>query len=128
VQRKILLIDDSPLILAVTQAALQKAGYEVATAMTLDTFEQERRRMSPDLIIVDVQMPEIFGDDLASTLRGAYAETAPIMLLSSLDDEELAERAREAEARAWVTKRAGMPALLAKVREIFGETERTHPA
>jgi DNA-binding response OmpR family regulator len=127
VPRRILLIDDSPLILAVTEATLQKEGYEVATAMTLEAFEEARRKAPPDLIIVDVQMPEIFGDDLASTLRGAYAEPAPIVLLSSLDDEELAERAREAEARAWVSKRAGMPALVAKVREIFGETGDASP-
>jgi DNA-binding response OmpR family regulator len=128
VPRKILLIDDSPLILAVTQAFLQKEGYEVATAMTLDVFEAERRRMMPDLIIVDIQMPEIFGDDLASTLRGAYAEPAPIVFLSSLDEEELEQRAREADARAWVTKKSGMTALVAKVREIFEETEKTRPA
>ena len=117
--RKILLIDDSALILEVTRAALENAGYQVATAMTLETFEEQRRREPPDLIIVDIQMPEIFGDDLASTLRGAYGEPAPIMLLSSLEEEELQRRADESGAHAWVTKRAGMPALLAKVRELF---------
>lgn len=125
--RKILLIDDSQLILEVTRAALEGAGYQVATAMTLEAFEEHRRREQPDLIIVDIQMPEIFGDDLASTLRGAYGEPAPIVLLSSLDDEELERRAQESGARAWVTKRAGMPALLAKVRSIFEATGRTHP-
>lgn len=125
--RKILLIDDSPLILEVTRAALESAGYQVATAMTLDAFEEHRRRDPPDLIIVDIQMPEIFGDDLASTLRGAYAERAPIVLLSSLDEDELQRRAEESGAHAWVTKRAGMPALLAKVRELFEATGRTRP-
>ncbi len=118
--RKILLIDDSPLILEVTRAALESAGYQVATAMTLDAFEEQRRREPPDLIIVDIQMPEIFGDDLASTLRNAYGEPAPIMLLSSLEEEELQRRADESGAHAWVTKRAGMSALLAKVKELFG--------
>ena len=126
--RRILLIDDSALILEVTRAALETAGYQVATAMTLDAFEEQRRREPPDLIIVDIQMPEIFGDDLASTLRGAYGEPAPIMLLSSLEEEELERRAEESGAHAWVTKRAGMTALLSKVREIFEAPERTHPA
>ena len=126
--RRILLIDDSALILEVTRAALENAGYEVATAMTVDAFEEQRRREPPDLIIVDIQMPEIFGDDLASTLRGAYGEPAPIMLLSSLEEEELQRRAEESGAHAWMTKRAGMTALVAKVREIFDTPERTHPA
>lgn len=119
--RRILLIDDSPLILEFTRAILVEAGYSVGIAMTVEAFEAERRSTPPDLIIVDVQMPEIFGDDLASTLRGAYGETAPIILLSSLSEEELGERAKEAGARGWVTKRSGPTALIAKIREIFAD-------
>jgi DNA-binding response OmpR family regulator len=119
VQRKILIIDDSPLILEMTRLALEQAGYAVATAMNLDTFEAERRRTPPDLIIVDIQMPEIFGDDLAQTIREAYGEQAPIVFLSSLERDELARRAEEAGVRDWISKRDGMPALVAKVGEIL---------
>lgn len=115
--RKILVIDDSPLILQVTRAVLESAGYDVATVTTVDAFEEERRRAPPDLILVDIQMPEIFGDDLAQTIRGAYGEKAPILFLSSLPDEELAARAAEAGVDGWVTKRAGPDALLARIRE-----------
>lgn len=117
--RKILVIDDSPLILEVTRAALEQAGYTVAAVMTVDAFEEERRRVPPDLIIVDIQMPEIFGDDLAQTIRGAYGERAPIVFLSSLPDEELAARASEAGVDGWISKRAGMQALVAKVQELL---------
>ena len=119
-QRKILLIDDSALILQVTRAALEKAGFSVATAMTVDQFEAERRSNPPDLIIVDIQMPEIFGDDLASTIRAAYREPAPILFLSGIDEEELAQRAEEAGVQGWVSKRAGLPALVEKVSSILG--------
>lgn len=119
-QPKILIIDDSPLVLEVTRSALEHAGYIVATATTLDAFEQERRSPPPpDLILVDVQMPEIFGDDLASTVRGAYGEEAPIVLVSSLDEAELGARARQAEAQGWVSKRAGLDALLGKITEVL---------
>ena len=127
-QRKILIIDDSALILQVTRAVLEGAGYLVATAMTVDAFEHERQKSPPDLIIVDIQMPEIFGDDLASTVRGAYGEKAPIVLLSSLDEEELERRAAECGARAWITKKAGTGALVSKIREIFEASEKTRPA
>lgn len=122
-QHKILIIDDSPLILAMTRLALEQAGYAVSTATDVDTFEAERRRAPPDLIIVDIQMPEIFGDDLAQTIRDAYGEQAPIVFLSSLDGEELARRAEEAGARGWISKRDGMPALIAKVRQILTEIQ-----
>lgn len=116
---RILIIDDSPLVLEVTRSALEHAGYVVATATTLDSFEHERRAEPPDLILVDVQMPEAFGDDLALTVRGAYGETAPIVLLSSLDDEELNQRAQYASATGWVSKRAGLDALLKKITEVL---------
>lgn len=118
--RNVLLIDDSPLVLAFTKSVLETAGYSVATATTLDSFEEERRRVPPDVIVLDVQMPEMFGDDLASTLRGAYGETAPIVLLSSLDAEELAIRAKESGAHGWVTKGSGPTALLSKIAEVLG--------
>lgn len=118
--RKILLIDDSALVLEVTRVTLEKAGYEVAIAMTVEDFENARRDDPPDLIVIDVQMPEVFGDDLAGTLRGAYQVKTPMILLSSLDEAELARRAAEAEIEGWVTKKSGPEALLAKVREILG--------
>lgn len=118
--RKILLIDDSALVLEFTSAVLQRAGYSVATAMTVAELERQRQENPPDLIVVDVQMPEVFGDDLAGTLRGAYHVKTPMILLSSLDGAELAERAKEAEIEGWVTKSAGPEALLAKVVELIG--------
>jgi DNA-binding response OmpR family regulator len=120
VPRRVLLIDDSALVLEVTRSILQTAGYDVAIAMTVEAFETERRDHPPDLIVIDVQMPEVFGDDLAGTLRGAYEVTTPMILLSSLDESELARRAEEAEIEGFVTKRSGPAALLAKVREVLG--------
>lgn len=118
--RRVLVIDDSALVLEVTRAVLENAGYEVGSAMTIEAFESERREHPPDLIVIDVQMPEVFGDDLAGTLRGAYQVETPIILLSSLDEEQLSRRAAEANVDGWVTKRAGHDALLAKVRELIG--------
>ncbi|MDB4943304.1 MAG: hypothetical protein JWP97_2838 [Labilithrix sp.] len=116
----VLIIDDSPLVLELTRSVLEGEGYAVTTAIDLDSFDAARRRAAPDLILVDVQMPEAFGDDVALTLRGAYGEKAPILLLSSLDDAELERRAAYANVSGWVSKKAGFDALLAKVREILG--------
>jgi DNA-binding response OmpR family regulator len=119
----ILIIDDSPLVLELTRSVLEAEGFCVTTAIDLDSFDAARRRTAPDLILVDVQMPEAFGDDVALTLRGAYGETAPIVLLSSLPDEELSRRATYASVNGWVSKRAGFGALVSKVREILAVEE-----
>lgn len=119
-QPRILLIDDSPLVLEVTRSALESEGFDVDVATDLATFEAHRAARSPDLIVVDVQMPEAFGDDLAAMLRGAYGVSVPILLLSSLPDAELATRATHADVTGFVSKRDGLGSLVSRVREALG--------
>lgn len=119
-RRAVLVLDDSPLILAVTRFALEAAGFQVSVAEDLATFERLRTAISPDLILIDVQMPEAFGDDVASTLRGLHGVRVPILLVSSLEDTELARRTRAAEATGYVRKDAGMTALVDRCKELLG--------
>jgi DNA-binding response OmpR family regulator len=117
--KRILVFDDSPFVLEVTQAALESEGFAVATAVDLVAFEAAREANAPDLILVDVQMPEAFGDDVAATLRGARGVKVPILLVSNLDGAELARRAADAEVDGWVSKRDGMNELLRRVKELL---------
>jgi len=118
-RKAILVFDDSPFALALTRAALEKAGFKVAVADDLSSFERQRVAFDPDLILVDVQMPEAFGDDVASTLRGWHGVQVPILLVSSLDQSELARRAQRAQASGYVCKGAGMPELVRRCRELL---------
>ena len=118
-RKGILVFDDSPFALALTRAALEAAGFKVAIAEDLSSFERQRVQFDPDLILVDVQMPEAFGDDVASTLRGWHGVQVPILLVSSLDQSELAGRAQRAQAAGYVCKGAGMPELVRRCRELL---------
>lgn len=118
--KRILLMDDSPIFLAVARHALEKAGYEVITASDLETFQQARQQKPADLVLMDVQMPEAFGDDIAMTLRFAHDVDTPIYLLSSLEDKDLAERANEAQIDGYISKNIGMDAIVDEVRRILG--------
>jgi DNA-binding response OmpR family regulator len=118
-RKGILVFDDSQFALALTRAALESAGYKVAIASDLDSFERQRVEFDPDLILVDVQMPEAFGDDVASTLRGWHGVRVPILLVSSLEQSELARRAQRAQASGYVCKGAGMPELVRRCRELL---------
>jgi DNA-binding response OmpR family regulator len=121
VRPRVLVIDDSALVLEVTRSALESAGFDVDIALDVSAFEEKRRSIAPDVIVVDVQMPEAFGDDLASTLRGAYGVQVPILLLSTLPDQELATRAQAAEATGYVSKRDGLGSLVARIQQVLGE-------
>ncbi len=118
-RKKVLVFDDSPLVLELTQHALERAGYDVVTAIDLTSFERARAALGPDLILVDVQMPEAFGDDVASTLRGMRGVRVPILLVSNLEDAELERRSRDADAAGWVSKRAGLQELVRRVKELL---------
>jgi DNA-binding response OmpR family regulator len=119
--RRVLVFDDSPFVLELTQQALEREGFTVCTAADLTAFERVCAAIPPDLILVDVQMPEAFGDDVASTLRGARGVATPILLVSNLEEPELARRASEADVDGWISKRAGLQALVRRVKELLGD-------
>jgi DNA-binding response OmpR family regulator len=118
--KTILVFDDSPVVLGVIRAALESEGYRVEVAADLPTFERHRASLAPDLILLDVQMPEAFGDDIALTLREWHSVRVPILLVSSLEEAELAKRAREAAVDGYITKAAGMRALVLRCKEMLG--------
>ena len=117
--KRILLMDDSVVFLDFARAGLEAAGYAVLCAGDL-TQLQAVRDQPVDLILMDVQMPEAFGDDVAMTLRFARDIKTPIYLLSSLEDSDLAERARWAKIDGYISKNRGLPAIVAEVRRILG--------
>lgn len=117
--KRILLMDDSQIFLEVMRHALEREGYAVVCAASLGELEQVRSQGPSDLVLMDVQMPEAFGDDIAMTLRHAYGVDVPIYLLSSLDEAELAERAKWAEIEGYISKNGGMQAVITKVRSIL---------
>ena len=119
-RKQILVVDDSPLVLEMMTAALGDAGYDVLTAADLRELDHHRAHSRPDLVLMDVQMPEAFGDDVAMVLRQAKDVQAPIYLLSTLDEQELRRRAEEAEIDGFICKHIGVEAIIDRVRQIVG--------
>jgi two-component system OmpR family response regulator len=113
-------MDDSELFLEMTRTALRSAGYDVVCATDLAQLEEVRARGGPDLVLMDVQMPEAFGDDIAMILRDAHGVTVPIYLLSSLEETDLAERVRWARIDGFISKTIGITAIVERVRGILG--------
>jgi DNA-binding response OmpR family regulator len=65
-------------------------------------------------------MPELYGDDVAFTLRGERGVTTPIYLFSSIDEGELAGLAADAGVDGYIPKSAGLDELVSRVRQILG--------
>lgn len=117
--KRILLMDDSPVFLDVMRHALEAEGYAVVCASSLEELDRVRQQGPSDLVLMDVQMPEAFGDDIAMTFRHAYGITVPIYLLSSLEEKDLADRVKWAEIEGYISKNSGMQAVISRVRQIL---------
>jgi DNA-binding response OmpR family regulator len=117
---RVLVLDDSPLVLEIVKSGLEAAGVTVDTATDLSGLEALRSAAQPDVILLDIQMPEAFGDDVAATLRGAYGVTAPILLMSTLPHEDLERRAATSGADGWISKRDGLDRVVARVLDSLG--------
>jgi len=110
----ILLVDDELAIQRATAALLRSRGYTVVSAMTggeaLDAFDRER----PQLVILDLGLPDLDGTVVCQRLR-ARSE-APILILSVRGGEQSKVAALDAGADDYVTKPFGPEELLARVR------------
>ena len=116
--KRILVVDDSVIIRVSTAAALTRAGFDVTVRAAFDEL-LEHGIEGFDLILMDVHMPELYGDDVAFTLRGQRGITTPIYLFSSIEDKELAKMAADAGIDGYISKARGLEELVARVREIL---------
>ncbi len=118
-RRKILIIDDSEITLAMEKSVLEARGYEVEAAATLQEFEKLLKAFRPHLILTDIHMPEAKGTDICRTLKNEYGtQDIPIVLFSSLGDDELEKLAEQVGADGFLSKANGLEALGEKVDEL----------
>src|SRR5579863_1233802 len=90
---RVLIIDDSPILVELVTKALSSAGFEAAGAMDLATLDQQLSAKPCDLILVDINMPEMFGDDVVEFLRTQKKTDAQLILYSDMTADELKRRA-----------------------------------
>ncbi len=117
--KKILLIDDSEITLAMEKAVLEQRGYDVRATSTLIAFEKMLKDWRPDMILTDIHMPEAKGTDICRVLKHEYAtQDIPIVLFSSLPDAELKKLAEAVGADGYLSKQNGLEALASKIDEL----------
>jgi len=118
-KRKILLIDDSEITLALEKSVLESRGYDVRATSTLMEFEKTLQAWKPHLILTDIHMPEATGADICRTLKNEYGtQDIPIVLFSSLPDDELSRLAEQVGADGYLSKANGLDAMGEKIDEL----------
>jgi two-component system KDP operon response regulator KdpE len=111
---RVLVVDDEPPIRKLLRMGLNTQGYEILEAPNGKTALELMER-KPDLIILDLGLPDIQGLELLRLMRKRN-EGVPIVVLSSRGDEGAKVQALDLGADDYVTKPFGMDELLARIR------------
>ena len=113
---KILIIDDSEVVLEVTKAALLAAGHEVITHDRAAGSVARILQDKPDLVLIDVNMPHLGGEVIVRMLATARPGDETIVLLySSLPKAVLAEKVQATGAQGFIQKSSNMSQLVRDV-------------
>ncbi len=122
----ILVVDDDPHIREVVRFALDKAGFAVAEAADGQQGLERFAEVEPDLVVLDILMPELDGTDVCRALRAR--STVPIVFLSSKDDEIDRIVGLELGGDDYVTKPFSPRELVARVRSVLRRSAITAQA
>jgi two-component system KDP operon response regulator KdpE len=117
---RVLVVDDEPQILRALRINLRARQYDVATAASGTQALEEAAAHPPDLVILDLGLPDMDGVDVIGGLRGWTA--VPIIVLSGRADSTDKVEALDAGADDYVTKPFGMDELLARMRAAVRRT------
>lgn len=111
---RVLVIDDEPQILRALRINLSVRGYEVRTAATGAEALRSAADHRPDVIVLDLGLPDMSGIEVLHGLRGWLS--APVIVLSARTDSSDKVEALDAGADDYVTKPFGMDEFLARLR------------
>ncbi|NPD24184.1 response regulator [Corallococcus exiguus] len=117
---RVLVIDDSPMLLELTVRALTAAGYEAIGAPDLATLNQKLTEGPFALILMDVNMPEMFGDDVVEYLRTVKGVTSKLVLYSDISEQELEAKVKNSGADGYILKSGGLEGVLGGVMGMIG--------
>ncbi len=124
--KKILIVEDEKDILQLVKLYLDKEGYRTVTAATGSEGLRQARAEKPDLVVLDLMLPEIDGLEVCKRLRSA-PETAmlPIIMLTAKAEESDTVVGLELGADDYVTKPFSPKTLVARVKALFRRVDRS---
>jgi chemotaxis family two-component system response regulator PixH len=116
---RVLLIDDSEIVLEAQTAMLANAGFDVRAVSSLQRFLNSLLDWKPHVIVTDLHMPEMSGAELCAWIRRQMpTNRIPIVVYSSTPERELEDIVRNVGADAAVSKERGLMGVAERIREI----------
>lgn len=121
----ILIVEDDPSMLRMLEASLEQAGYRVLPEKTATAALEVARRELPDLIVLDLLLPDQNGLAVCRTLRGAEETRGiPIIMVTSLDKTSDKVSGLDQGADDYMVKPVDVTELLARIRALLRRHHR----
>ena len=117
--KKIFIIDDSSVMIMSLRQILELEGFEVESANNgVEALEKINSGLKPDLIITDINMPEMGGLDFIKNVR-PILKFVPILVLTTESDVSKREEAKSMGATGWLVKPVDGKDLLRVVKQVL---------
>jgi len=120
----ILLVDDEPSIIQLSQLYLEREGYRIESVKDGESALNAVERLHPALVVLDVMLPKLDGFEVCRRLRASETDTA-ILMLTARDDDIDKILGLELGADDYLTKPFNPRELVARVKAILRRGERT---
>lgn len=115
----VLAIDDSRTIRGLLTASLEENGFRVVSAEDGVEGVQRFEEVSPDVVITDINMPNLDGYGVIDAIRsGSCNSTVPIIVLTTESAAELKAKARDAGATGWMVKPFNDQSLVSVLKRV----------
>jgi len=117
---KILIIDDSNTNVVLLQAVLSRNGYNTMTALSAKEAYSRIEDNKPDLILLDLLMPEISGFDFLEHIKSEEGtKNIPVIVVSAVTDTVNIKKAMDMGANDFIKKPIELQILLTKVKDVL---------
>jgi len=122
--KKVLIVDDEPNIVAALEYLLQRSGYEVRSASNGEEALRQVESFGPDLVLLDVMMPQRSGYDVCQRIRERPEwNRIRILMLSARGRDAEVNKGLSLGADLYITKPFSNAELVARIGELLGESE-----
>jgi len=125
-EARLLVVDDEPNIVELLSASLRFAGFEVATAVTGAQAVTVARSFRPDLLVLDVMLPDMDGFAVLRRLRSEGARV-PVVFLTARDATEDKVTGLTLGGDDYVTKPFSLEEVVARIRSVLRRTSGNDP-
>ncbi|MEV4082060.1 two-component system OmpR family response regulator [Nonomuraea fuscirosea] len=126
-ESRLLIVEDDPNILELLAASLRFAGFDVSTAKSgLDAVASVQRHR-PDLVVLDVMLPDLDGFEIVRRMRGGGVHT-PVVFLTARDETEDKIRGLTLGGDDYVTKPFSLEEVVARIHAVLRRTSGDSPA